>query len=258
MNQFRLILDLQLFAEEGEAVDPGVEVAPAAEVQETEVPADQPGVETEAVAEPDKQSNFEKAFAKRLAAKEAEWEAKNAEKYKDYDTHKELSEYLQQANNLDAMSLKERIELERLQERADKENVSPETIKRIDQLEAKAAKAEEYEKLQEQQQFYQKFRTDLDKFAESKGIKADDLEQYMVEQQVNNMDIAYRAMKFEDTQGEKERIEKEAVQKYLESKKAPKAEGSGSAGYVAPSAPKTMAEARQNALEMLRAANQNA
>jgi len=73
---------------------------------------------------------------------------------------------------------------------------------------------------------------------------------------VPNMDIAYRAMKFDDVQANKETIKKEAIQEYLNSKKAPKVEGSGTAGYVQADPPKSFAEANKRALDMIRAANQ--
>jgi|ADGO01.1.fsa_nt_gi hypothetical protein len=78
---FLLPLNLQLFAEGGEVTGevpaPGVEDAPAAgeQAQESEVDANQTGVEEQAAAEPEKQNNFEKAFAKRLAAERDKWEA---------------------------------------------------------------------------------------------------------------------------------------------------------------------------------------
>lgn len=235
MRKFRLPLNLQLFSDElgaEQGTDPGVEVAPAAEVQpEPEVPAET-GVESEAAAEP-KQSNFEKAFAKRLAEAQAKWEAEYAEKYKDYETYRKATEYLQKQSGInDIMTLKEQIELAELNERADRENVPPEVLKRIDELEAKAARAEALEKQQAEAQQYQEFRADLDKFAAEKGVNGDELYNFMVENNIGNKEVAYKALRAEQLEQQLETAKKDAVREYLASKQAPKAEGAGSAGVV--------------------------
>jgi hypothetical protein len=115
----------------------GVEETPAAEVIETPeaVIESESGVEEEVAAEPEKQNNFEKAFAKRLAAERSKWDAEVNEKYKDYDTHKELSQYLQEINGADALTLKEQIEMSKLQARAEDNQISPEMQKRLETLE---------------------------------------------------------------------------------------------------------------------------
>ncbi|HMK57735.1 MAG TPA: hypothetical protein VK462_01640, partial [Nitrososphaeraceae archaeon] len=201
---------------------------------------------------------IEQAFAKRFAAEKAKLEQEYADKYKDFDTYKEVSEYFREVNEAeDVLSLKERIEMERLQARAEKAEIPVEVQKRLEQLEEKAAKGEELEKHQANQQFYNKFRSDLDKFIEGKDVKADDIEKYMIDNKVPNMEIAYRAMKFDDAQANKEAIKKEAIQEYLNSKKAPKVEGSGTAGFVQQDPPKTLAEANKRAADRIRAANQN-
>lgn len=68
----------------------GVDEVSAAETQTEEVS----GVETQVAAEPEKQNNFEKAFAKRLAEAQAKWEQGVADKYADYDKIKQESAYL--------------------------------------------------------------------------------------------------------------------------------------------------------------------
>ncbi|MNN82492.1 hypothetical protein D3C81_1994300 [compost metagenome] len=77
MSKYRYTLNLQLFADDG-AVESGVDEVPAAEVQ-PETPefesADQTGVDEMAAAEPEKLNNFEKAFAKRLAAEREKWQS---------------------------------------------------------------------------------------------------------------------------------------------------------------------------------------
>lgn len=238
----RLKLNLQLFAE-GESIDPGVESAPAAEVQETEVTDSNPGVESQAAAEPEKQNNFEKAFAKRLADAQAKWEAdkqaelqKMQEQYKDYDVLKKATEYLQKTSGIqDLMSLKEQLELTELQERADRENVPPDVLKRIDELEVKAAKAEEYEKQQQEAQTIQQFESSLKTFCEGKEIDGkplshQELWQYMHENEISKPESAFKAMKADILEAKLETAKQDAVKEYLESKKAPKVEGSGSPG----------------------------
>jgi hypothetical protein len=237
--------------------DSGVEQVSAAETQQDESYSSETGVESQVAAEPEKNGGFEKAFAKRLSSEREKWQREVEERYKDYDIAKKATEYLMRTSGIDdPMTLKEQLELADLQERADRENVPTEVIRRIDQLEAKAAKAEEYERIQEQQKFYSNFRSQLDAFIKDKGVDAEALEQFMIDNRVSDMNIAYRAMKFDEVSKDREKIEKEAVTRYLDSKKAPKAEGSGTPGYTAPSTPKTFEEARRNALEMMRSANQ--
>jgi hypothetical protein len=228
-----------LFNEDGAiGAESGVDTAPAAEVQTNGTSADQQGVDTQAAAEPEKQNNFEKAFAKRLAAEREKWQNEVSEKYKDYDTHKELSDYFQKINGMDAMTLKERVEMERLQERAEKENVSPEVLKRLDELEAKAAKADEYEKQQQQNQTLQEFENGLKEFAKDKqleGKPVDHMElwKYMHENGISKPEAAFKAMKADLLEKQLETAKKDAVDEYLNSKKGVKVEGSaGTAGVT--------------------------
>lgn len=215
----------------------GVDSTPAAEVQTSEGTESTTG-DNQAAAEPGKQNNFEKAFAKRLSEAQSKWEAdkqaeiaKLQEQYKDYDTHKELSSYLQQINGLDAMTLKERIELEKLQDRAEKENVPPEVLKRIDMLEAKAAKADALEQQQQQSQQYQEFRTNLEKFASEKSANADELHKYMFDNHISSMDVAYKAMRADQLEQQLATAKEDSIKEYLASKKGPRVEGStGAAG----------------------------
>jgi hypothetical protein len=181
----------------------------------------------------------EGSFAKRLRehsekairAEREKWEKEVSEKYKDYETHKELSAYFQEINGLDAMTLKERIELDRLQERAAKENLTPEVLKRIDMLEAKAAKADELEQQQQQQAERQKFETSLKEFCKDKGVDHMEMWQYMHENGVSRPDVALKAMKAEEFEKKAAAREEEVISKYLASKQAPKVEGSvGAAG----------------------------
>lgn len=175
------------------------------------------------------------SFAKRLSEEKSKWEKETAEKYKDYDLHKDLSGYLSEINGgVDLLSLKERVELERLEKRAEKEDVSPEVLKRIDELEAKAAKGDELEqKLQEEHRVNAYFTT-MDKFLEGKGVESKDLNQFMIDNGLaynpdsmeKSFDIAYKAMKAEEFEKKANEKEEETIKRYLASKTAPKVEGS--------------------------------
>lgn len=271
MFKLRHKLDLQMFAEEA-VQDPGVDVVPAAgeQSQESEVPADQTGVDNETAAESDKQNNFEKAFAKRLAAKETEWQtAKEAElqqlrdQYKDHDAYKKAAEYLQRTSGIDnIMTLKEEIELAELQERAEKENVPPKVLKRIDELEAKAAKADEIEAAQKQEQERQEFETTLKDFCSDKKIDGKpvdhmDLWKYMHENSVSKPEVALKAMKADILEPKLETAKTDAVNEYLQSKQAPKIEGSqGAAAQQAPGRAGSIDAAEERALARLKAARE--
>jgi hypothetical protein len=212
------------------------------------------GVETEentAEPQPDKETNEpdkieqSKSFAKRLeerttailAEKRAEWEAEQSEKYKDYDTHKEVAEYFREVNNFEnVLTLKEQIEMEKLQARAEREDVSPEVLKRIDELEVKAAKGEQLEKQQEQQREWNEFETSLKTFCEGKEVDGTpvnhmDLWKFMSENQVSKPEIALKAMKSDALEQKLATAREDSIKDYLASKQAPRAEGNnGAAG----------------------------
>lgn len=256
-----------LFDGEGD-IGSGVDVTPAAEVQteQTEASADQSGVDSKAAAEPEKQNNFEKAFAKRLAEAEKKWQAETAEKYKDYDTHKELSDYFQKINGMDAMTLKERVEMERLQERAERENVPPEVLKRIDELEAKAAKGEQLEQQQQEVQRINTYFSALNEFVKDKGVDPQALNQFMIDNEMqynpNAMEksftLALNAFKADEYKAKLETAKKDAIDEYLGSKKAPKSEGApGSAGFqTADTSKMSWKELNKHAAARLEAAKQ--
>lgn len=262
---YTLKMDLQLFAEES-----GVDTASAAgeQTEVTEVTDPQTGVDDQAAAEPEKQNNFEKAFAKRLAAKEAEWNtAKEAEiktlreQYKDHDTYKLAAEYLQQTSGVpDLLTLKEEIELARLQERAQKENVPATVLKRIDELEAKAAKADELEAQQKQQSEWSEFETSLKTFVEGKeidGKPVDHMElwKYMHEHEIGKPEAALKALKADLLETKLATAKEDAVKEYLQSKQAPKTEGApGAAVRSVPQTGGGFKGAEQRAAERMRAA----
>lgn len=230
---------------------PGVEPAVAAE-QPMET------TETTETTQPSEE-RVEAAFAKRLSAEREKLEKEYTERYKDYDVYKGIGEYFRELNEYgDVSELNERIEMERLQQRAQAAEVSPEVQRRLEELEAKAAEADTLREQQQLQNWYKDFRTNLEKFAGEKQVEADAIERYMIDNNLPNMEVAYKVMKFEDVQAERERIEKAAIERYIESKKAPNAISSGSsAGHVPASAPKTWDQARAGALEMMRNANRN-
>lgn len=263
----RLRLDLQLFADE----ESGVESAPAAEVStETATPeveiADETGVDTEVAAEPEKQNNFEKAFAKRLAAERSKWDSETAEKYKDYDTHKELSQYLQEINGADALTLKEQIEMSRLQTRADANEISPEMQKKLDYLEEKAAKAEQLEQKQQEEQRIQTYFSTLEGFAKEKGVDSEKLNAFMVENELTydptnpekSFILAHKAMRTDELEQQLSTAKETAVKEYLQSKSAPRVEGSGTPGVVTEDTSKMeWPDINQRIIARMNAANQS-
>jgi hypothetical protein len=267
-QKFYLRLNLQHFSEgdepvieESETVSDSVEsdgVAPAQDTEVEEVVSDESQEESDPI---DNSKAFAKRLEERTQAKLAEerqrWEQEQAERYGDYDHLKKVTDYLVQRGEFgDVQALNEAIELEMLQERAEKQNVSPEILQRIDELEAKAQKADYYEKQQEQQRMYGEYKSALDTFVEGKEVSAEDLEMFMGEHQIGNFEIAYKAMRAEQLEQKLANAEKEAVQKYLESKKGPRVEGTGAAGVVSDEPTTDFNVARQRALERLRAANQ--
>src|SRR5690606_21352965 len=127
------------------------------------------GANSEVAAEPEKQNNFEKAFAKRLAAEREKWDKETAERYKDYDVLKKATEHLQRTSGInDLMTLKEELELAELQERAETQNLDVERLKGIEQLEANAAKADEMEQQQQEEQRVQSYFSSLGEFVKDK------------------------------------------------------------------------------------------
>jgi hypothetical protein len=190
----------------------------------------------------------ESSFARRLrehsekevrAARES-WEKEVGEKYKDYDTHKELSSYFQQINGLDAMTLKERIEMEQLQERAEQQNVPPEVMKRLDELEAKAAKVDEFEQQQQVEQVTKTYFSTLGEFVKDKGVTPEELNQFMIENELTynpgdmtkSFNLALKAMKADQYEKQAQEKETDTIKRYLASKNAPKVEGSTGAAAV--------------------------
>lgn len=231
-----------------EEMQTGVEVGSEAGSQETEVTAESnTGVETQSEAGTESADNTETAWAKRINAIKQKTEQevserykselqKLQEQYKDYDTHKELSQYFQEINNMDALTLKERIELDRLQARAEQQQMPAEALKRIEELEAKAARdsarADELEQQQQSQKQYQEFRTNLDNFAKERNVNSDELHQYMFNNQIGSMEVALKAMKADQLEQQLTTAKEDAIKEYLSSKQAPRVEGAGVPGQT--------------------------
>jgi len=257
-----LILDLQLFAED-EAVATGVEDAPAAGEQPKagEGSANQTGVDGQAAAEPEKQNNFEKAFAKRLAAERSKWESELSEKLKDYEAHRRVSEFFQQYNGMDLNALIERIELEQLKQQAEQQQVPVEVMRRIQELEQKAALAEQLAQQHAQAQWEKTYRDGLAAYVQGKkDADPDAITKFLVDNGINvdpndmnkAFDIAYRALKYEELAKKLESAEKDGMKKLIGAKGSiPANVGSSGQGQVSSGPPKTFADARARAMARL-------
>lgn len=250
MKKFRFALDLQLFSEDGDFS--GVDDVSAAGAHEG---TEGSGVEDPAAAEPN-----EKAFASRLAAERAKIEREYAERYKDYDTHKRISDYFQQSNGMDAMTLRERVELEALQEQADQQNVPVEVMMRLQELEAKAAQADTLAQQQQQTQWEQTYWGHLNSFvADKEGADPKAINQFLIDNglSVNPddpskvFDLAYRALQYDALQKQLQGAEQSGMKKLLAAKGSiPNITGtSGAQGQTASTGPKTFAEARARAMQ---------
>jgi hypothetical protein len=260
----RLILDLQLFAE-GEAGAAGVEDAPAAgeQYQTNDVPAGQTGVDDgQAAAGPDGQKDVEKAFAKRLAAERSKWESELSEKLKDYEAHRRVSEFFQQYNGMDLNALMERIELEQLKQQAEQQQVPVEVMRRIQELEQKAALAEQLAQQHAQAQWEKTYRDGLAAYVQGKeDADPDAITKFLVDNGIsvdpNDMnkafDLAYKAIQFEKLQQQLASAEKDGMKKLLGAKGSIPANvgASSGQGQINNGPPKTFAEARARALARL-------
>lgn len=252
-KRYRHSLDLQTFNDPVE-VETGVDIVPAAEEQTTEI--------TEQVTQTEDKT--EVAFAKKWAAKEKEWQEQKEreiqalkDQYKDHEVYKQAAEYLQKSSGInDIMTLKEEIEMQKLQERAEERNMNPEDLKRLDELEAKAKRLEELEAERERTKQIEEFETSLKGFAEGKEIDGKPLDhkelwQYMADNEVSNPDIAYKAMKADFLEAQVAEAERKGVEKYLASKTGVKTGGGVPTGTENTPA-KTLKEAEQRALARLK------
>lgn len=235
VKKYRYGLDLQMFA--------GEEDAPAAGE-----PAGEGVTQTGDQGAAAEQGKEDVAFSKRLSAAQAKWQTeKDAEiqkirdEYKDFDTYKRATDYLQKSSGIsDLMTLKEEIELQELQERADKQNVPASVLKRIDELEAKAARADELEAKENQSKAASEFETSLKEFVKDKEIDGKPIDhtelwKYMHENEIAKPEAALKAMKADILEAKLATAKEDAVKEYLNSKKGVKTEGS--AGAAAQSLP---------------------
>lgn len=218
----------------------------------------------ESGSEVTKQESFAKRLKestdKAIAEERAKWEKEYSEKYKDHDTYKKAAEYLQKTSGFsDIMTLKEEIELQELQERADKENVPASVLKRIDELEAKAAKADELEAKVNQEKAASEFEHSLkdfvaDKQIDGKPVSHTELWSYMHENGITKPEAALKAMKADILEAKLATAKEDAVKEYLNSKKGVKTEGStGAAAHQIPQAGGGFKGAEQRAIARIAA-----
>lgn len=199
-----------------------------------------------------------------LAEERSKWEKETSEKYKDYDTYRKATEYLQKTSGIeDVMTLKEQIELQELNERAEQQNVPPDVLKRIDELEQKAARGEELEQKQQAEAINNLFWKAAEQFVEGKDVSKEDLNKYMIENDIfvdptnaelaqKKFDMAYKAMQYDVMTKKLESAEKDGMKKLISSKNSISTiPGSNSQGQVINSPPKTFAEARQRAMQRM-------
>ncbi|SFE74396.1 hypothetical protein SAMN04487969_10645 [Paenibacillus algorifonticola] len=175
------------------------------------------------------------AFAKRLAAAQEKWRLEKENEieqirneYKDHDMYRQATEYLQRASGInDIMTLKEQIELIELQDRAEEENVSPQVKRRIEELEAKAARADEMEAEQSQKQAVLAFENMLKEFCADKKIDGnsihhEELWKYMHENEIAKPEFAFKAMKADALESKLSSAKEDAIKDYLNSKRGVK------------------------------------
>ncbi|WP_144519922.1 OmpH family outer membrane protein [Bacillus thuringiensis] len=206
------------------------------------------------------------AFAKRLQERtqaalmeeRQRWEQEVSERYGNYDTYdRAMNFFMKQAGYNDIDSMMQAIEQQDLLQRAEKFGVTPEIQQKLEALEQKAQRAEELEYQREQQELSQRFTQALGQFAQEKGADAAALEQFMVEHNVPNFEVAYNAMRTQQLEDQMATAKETAIQEYLQSKKAPKVEGSGATGLVSDEPTTDFQVARERALQRLRSANQH-
>ena len=142
------------------------------------------------------------AFAKRLQERtqaalmeeRQRWEQEVSERYGNYDTYdRAMNFFMKQAGYNDLNSMMQAIEQQDLLQRAEKFGVTPEIQQNSKRWNRKRAEELEYQR--EQQELSQRFTQALGQFAQEKGADAATLEQFMVEHNVPNFEVAYNAMR---------------------------------------------------------------
>lgn len=220
-----------------------------------------------------------KAFAKRLEertqAKLAEerqrWEQDQYQREQEYqqrlaeqENYQRATQFFLERGGYDSIeALNEAIELQRMQEQAEQHQVPLEVMQRINQLEQKASYADYLQQQQSQQELLSRFDSALSDFAKDRGVEAKELEHYMLTNQIGSFDVAYRAMRADHLEQQMQEKEQQmqqakdiAIKEYLESKKAPRVEGSGGAPSLVTEQPaSSWNEARDRAIARLKSFN---
>ncbi|MEK4191772.1 hypothetical protein NYE59_01670 [Paenibacillus sp. FSL L8-0323] len=199
---------------------------------------------------------------KAVSEAKSQWEKEQSEKFKDYDTYRKATEYLQKTSGIDdVMTLKEQLELQELNERAEQQNVPPDVLKRIDELEQKAARGDELEQQQQAQQINNLFWKAAESFVEGKDVSKEDLNKYMLENEIivdvtkpdlaqKKFDMAYKAMQYDAMAKKLESAEKDGMKKLMHAKGSiPTIPGNAAQGQVVNGPPKTFPEARARAMQ---------
>lgn len=245
-------LNLQFFSE-----DLGVDSGEIADPTLDEPIVDEPDIP---LTEPQDDLDQSKAFARRLeertqkalAEERQKWEQEVNQKYGNYDQYQQTLDYVMKSSGYNSFDeFQQALQEAQLQERAEQHGVSPEYQQRLEELEQKAQRADELEQQREQEQVMQQFHSALNDFAKEKGVEPTELESFMVENNIPNFEMAYRALRYEQMENDLKNAKDVAVKEYLESKKAPKVEGSGTPGVVKQDPPKNFAQARERALARL-------
>ncbi|WP_144499649.1 MFS transporter, partial [Bacillus thuringiensis] len=204
----------------------GGESAPpqgAGEVTNPPEQIEQPPIENNPEGQPPENIEQSQAFAKRLQERtqaalmeeRQRWEQEVSERYGNYDKYdRAINFFQQQAGYNDLDSMMQAIEQQDLLQRAEKFGVTPEIQQKLESLEAKAQRAEELEYQREQHQLSQRFTQALGQFAQEKGADAAALEQFMVEQNVPNFEVAYNAMRAQQLEEQLTSAKETAIQEY--------------------------------------------
>jgi len=265
-SSFRFPVDLQYFSEGEEPFVDGQESAESVESGEVAPPQAEESLAPEETPSDDgiEQS---KAFAKRLsertqaklAEERAKWEAEQAERLRDYERYRSLADQmLKYSGHQDIDTLQQTLEQELLQAQAEQHQVPVEVMQRLNELERRAQKADELERQWQSQQAVSTFYRDLDQYMQGKeDVPAEAMIDFMVQTGITNFDAAYKALRADQLEQRLATAEEDAIKKYLESKRATKVEGSGSApGLIAEQPARTWEEARERALARLRSLNE--
>jgi hypothetical protein len=267
MFSYLLKLNLQLFSDDlgvegGEFADPAPDLPIDASPEPTDPSADPSPVDPQEppVDDLDQSKSFAKRLEERtqkaLQEERQKWEEETNQKYGNYDQYHKSMEYVMKASGHNSFEeFQAAIEEAQLTERAEQMGVTPEYQQRLEELEQRAQRADELEQQQEQEQIMKRFQSELQDFSKNKGIEPTDLESFMVEHGIPNFEMAHRAMRYEQMESDLKNAKDIGIKEYLESKKAPKVEGSGTPGIIKDTPPKNFAEARQRALARLNSAD---